>query len=361
MTMTPKQYLIWFAGAAMFCAAVLAGICVVADPYRVFGTPDIAGINETKPRIYQQGKMAETHMIARATPRTLLLGNSRMQVGFDPNSDAFPDAMKPVFNGAFAGAQLDHAVTMLRSALAKGGVETVILGLDFPDFLYAGKVSAHRPDEAAASWRDIIPATMTISALEDSVATLLGQDRTNGVTMRADGFDPLHENNLYVSRVGYAGLFAQKLAPIRRGLVPAQHIDFADTRDNQAFADLKEIIELTSSHHLHLVMVIHPYHAQFLDVMHDVGLDPSFAAWKEAVTRTIALSGTATETELYDFSGYSSYANEAVPTASNGTMRWYWEPGHYKPALGDVMLAQMLRHQSGFGVELPITLSSAVR
>jgi hypothetical protein len=361
MTMNPKQYLIWFAGAACLCAAILAGICVIADPYRVFGTPDIAGINETKPRIYQQGKMAETHMLARATPRTLLLGNSRIQVGFDPDSDAFPAAMKPVFNGAFAGAQLDHAVTMLHSALEKGGVETIILGLDFPDFLYAGKVSDRRAEEAPASWRDIIPATLTISALEDSVATLLGQDHANGVTMRADGFDPLHENNVYVRRVGYAGLFAQKLAPIRKGLVPAPHLDFADTHDNGAFADLRALIELATGNKIHLVMVIHPYHAQFLDVMRDVGLLASFASWKEAVTRTIALSGADAKTELYDFSGYSSYANEPVPAAANGTMRWYWEPGHYKPALGDVMLAQMLRHQSGFGVELPITLSSAVR
>ena len=74
--------------------AVLAVITFVftifADPYRMFGTPTIRGLTELKPRAFEKLSIAKTYQLERIAPKTLLLGNSRTEIGLDPMSGQFP-------------------------------------------------------------------------------------------------------------------------------------------------------------------------------------------------------------------------------------------------------------------------------
>jgi hypothetical protein len=53
------------------------------------------------------------------------------------------------------------------------------------------------------------------------------------------------------------------------------------------------------------------------------------------------------DVELWDFTGFSPYTGESVPPRGDtGTeLRWYWEAGHFKKSLGDLLLADMLGTQ----------------
>ena len=52
------------------------------------------------------------------------------------------------------------------------------------------------------------------------------------------------------------------------------------------------------------------------------------------------VGATDANAELWDFSGFSPYADEAVPLPgdTHSEMRWYWEAGHFKKSLGDRLL-----------------------
>lgn len=96
-----------------------------------------------KPAAYHQAA-AKTYLLERARPITLLLGNSRIELGFDPQSEQWPETMRPVFNAGLDGRDLSIAVKILDGALEMPGLRHVLVGIDLPEFL--------RVDRPRALW-----------------------------------------------------------------------------------------------------------------------------------------------------------------------------------------------------------------
>ena len=373
--------LTWLA-LSLLCVA----LCVFADPYRLFGTPTVEGLTTLKPRSYQQLVMAQTVQLDRIRPRTLLLGNSRVENGFDPDSAVWPAQMRPVFNAGLPGHDMFTASRMLDEALTGGRVKTVILEADFQDFLtrptpldYLPPLSDGekrlRVDRAGRrngtrKWQlldDSLHSTLTIDALYDSITTLVRQNSRFGVTMTPTGFNPLREYELEVRQIGYAGLFAQKTAAYQLQFAHAFHPDFLRSERTENFRYLQRIISTTGKNGVKLVVFIPPYHARFLDIIHDTGLWQEFENWKRALVRVVAnanaANGKRVDIELVDFSGYNSFSEERVPPNgdTHSVMHWYWEPGHYKSTLGDEVLRRLITRQGQFGERLsPDTIEAAL-
>jgi hypothetical protein len=120
-------------------------------------------------------------------------------------------------------------------------------------------------------------------------------------------------------------------------------------RRNRCFL---ELADLTLKHRIPLTLYIHPYHASFLDMFSDFGLWEDFEDWKRHLVAQVAgLDPDETEIRIVDFSGYSEFATEAVPSPGDtkSEMRWYWEPGHYKSALGEHILEHIIHGRADFG------------
>lgn len=350
--------------AATIAVAVLAsiGLTVAVDPYRCFGTPAVPGLTEGKPRAEQRAEMAKTYMLERVRPRTLLLGNSRMEVGLDPDSSAWPARCRPVFNAALAGHDLRAAGQLFREALADGSRPAlVMLGLDFQDFIAApadapdpppddedgrlrvdarGHANRLRPLQA---WADILHATLTLGAVTDSLLTLLDQSRDEP-TMTPDGFDPLREYAAFARREGYRRLFDQKDRVYRSEYARFAPRDFARPMRNVEFRILSGITDAAVRAGVPLALITYPYHRHYLDMLHDLGLWRSFEDWKRAVLRMAGARDPGGElVRVYDFARYDEATTEPVPAQGDrrGVMRWYWEAGHFKSALGDRIIARV--------------------
>ena len=382
--MRPLAYLAWVAGSILTLAVLTVALTTIVDPYRLFGTAEIAGWTALKPRIYEQRGIAKTYQLERIVPATLLLGNSRVEIGLDPESAQWPRDSGPVFNAAEGGASLFVAWRRLQEAIAVSPPKVVILGLDFPDFLerpsdpqaslpppsaderrlLVNRDGLPNPDRPAQIWRDQLAATLTIDGLLDSIITLTDQKPWSSVTMTTHGFNPLHEYRVHVQRSGYYALFAQKNAVYQKQYGMSRHPDFDDTSRSASFHFLDRIMLLAQEHSFRLILFIPPYHAQYLDILHQAKLWSSFEAWKRALVRTISarsdpLRGSIT---LLDFSGYNQFTTEPVPRQGDlrTEMSWYWESGHYKPALGDEIIARFFGAKSHFGQELTPSTIDAV-
>ncbi len=366
-------------GMSLVCVA----LTVFVDPYRMFGTPPINHLTTLKPRIYQQIELSKVRQLDRTAPRTLLLGNSRTQNGLDPQSDIWPASFLPVFNAGIAGRDLFTESRMLDEALASAPVTTVILQVDFPDFLSSPTTTdtdrplsqnelrlkvdrdgRPNPQRLPQLLQDMASTTLTIDTLFDDLQTLMDQNPSTSVTVTPSGFDPLHEYSSDVRVVGYSGLFAQKNMAYRAQYAKVPHPDFRQPYQIDAFRALERILQTTRKRGVRLIIFIPPYHADLLKIIRDNGLWPTFENWKRAVVHVVAAQEHGGhEIELIDFSGYSRETMEAVPGPGDlkSQMHWYWEAGHFKSALGEVMLERMISGVGDFGQSLtPDTLEFAL-
>ena len=102
------------------------------------------------------------------------------------------------------------------------------------------------------------------------------------------------------------------------------------------------------------VVFIPPVHAVQLEAIRIAGLWSSFERWKVLM----ASMGQRTNVDIYDFADYSPILAETISESEELPMRWFFESSHFRPALGEKVLARILTGQSD--AELPGTrLSTA--
>src|SRR3546814_466604 len=108
-----------------------------------------------------------------------ILGNSRADIGFDPESPAWPESFRPVYNFGIPGGGL---YDVLRSYLLArdSGVRRVVVGLDFADFLaddapLPGGLDRYAAIDAGLPAGLFVQSHLSIRAAVDTVRTLLAQ------------------------------------------------------------------------------------------------------------------------------------------------------------------------------------------
>jgi hypothetical protein len=338
-----RRYLAWAGATIVLLAGLVAAINIGVDPFYVFGTPLLAGLNRVKPAAEAHEGMAKRHLLPRICGRTLLLGNSRIDVGLDPDSAAWPERMRPVFSAAVAGTGPAVALEMLRLARATCPPRFVVLAVDFPDFLLPPDAGAPIAPPALPGWRErvaeLAEATLTLDSAVASVLTLLGQADPFSPTMTAAGHPLKREYVPIARRQGYHALFSAKLAAYRAELRRLPEPVLTPER-NSALRILATIVAEARAMPARMVVIIHPYHASYVDLLHETGRWPGFAAWKAAVGELLRReAGSGGTVALLDF-GALPETREPVPAAGDrlSDTRYYWEAGHYKAALGDRMI-----------------------
>ena len=111
-------------------------------------------------------------------------------------------------------------------------------------------------------------------------------------------------------------------------------------------------------------VVILPNHADGMEVLRQTGLDADYDAWKTALVRGVAGAAPG-QAAVWDFSGWSAYTTEDLPAPGDRDhpLRWFYEPVHFKPALGDAIAARIegAGQPDGFGVRLtPVNVASQI-
>lgn len=347
-----KRYLALLLTVTALLIAAAAALNVAVDPYRLWRD----GAGTARPKAGPNSVVAKAWSVRRVAPGALILGNSRAEVGFDPRHAAWPATAQPVYNLALPGTGVRTSLDYLRHALAAPGarVTTVVLGLDVMDYLVDAKPApaAEVPDArllGAATpaahelrrLRDYGQATLTVGALLDSVATLAARGDAQAADLDAQGFNPMRDYVKAAADEGYRKLFDQKnRANTRAWLRRPAALDYADGREGAPLADLRRIIALCRERGVELRLAIYPYHAHLLEIVDATGHWDAFEQWKRRMAAIASEAGVL----LWDFAGYDAWTGEDVPARGDRrtAMRWYWEAGHFKKELGDLVLARVL-------------------
>ena len=351
-----------------------AAINLTVDPYSVFGLPRVAGFNAQKAKASTYTPLVKAYQIERAKPVTVLLGTSRVDIGLDPVHPAWPGRAQPVYNYGLPEASILTMPQQLSHALRAGSVRTAVVALEFQDFLRGQIHHSGQPDEVEgrflalaqdrSQWRhmrqavfDNFTAAMTLGALLDSVGTVSQQRSSAAGDVTDAGLTSETPYADLVRKEGHHDLFLQKDIGIVRArkqaarVLAGRHVEFAE------IAQLRALIELCRARGIELKLLIPPYHAHYLEIVDATGLWGRFEDWKRALIKVVAeyQGQPGPGLSLWDFATYDTYTTEPVPAKGDRetALQWFWEPVHFKKALGDIMLARMLGQDTrDFGVEL---------
>jgi len=379
--MSPLRHIAVFFAATLLVLLAVAGFNVAVDPYAVFGSPRLERFSARKPAASNYTAMAKAHQIEAVAPRTVLLGTSRVDIGFDPDHPAWPAADRPVYNYGVPEASILTLESQLRHAVRAGPVRRALVGLEFHDFLRA-RVDPARPlsevdhrfaalGEGGAARtlqlaKDRFDAAVTLKALLDSSFTVAAQPAPRSGDLGRLGLTSEAPYAALAEKDGMHLLFRQKDLQIlqarrhvARVLAERPAADFAE------MALLRSLLQYAQSQGITLDLVIPPYHAHYYEIVDATGLWPRFEAWKAALVQVVdehRRREGAVRVTLWDFASYDPYTTEPVPREGDRRtlMQWFWEPVHFRKPLGDLMLARMLGGDAAaFGVELtPQTLAA---
>jgi hypothetical protein len=340
------RYLGFLLSATLAILGAVAVFNLLVDPYGLFHVVNRDGFNRIKSQAGQRAEMFKRHGVERMRPNALVLGNSRAEIGFDPQSSAWPSSLRPVFNLALPGTSVDSALDEFSHVLEFATPKFVIVGLDFLDFRVDPSVADDPPPARNGRWhwfRERLSALLTINALADSLATLKAQRDPYSTGLSEAGFNPMRDYVGIARREGYHAMFRQRdwetAKSYARG---SKTIYLPDGRPAPEFLAVERIIATAGQAGIPIRLVIYPVHAHALVLIHQAGLWPAFEAWKRELV--IRVDGARfANVELWDFSGFTPYADESIPPPGDKTseMRWYWEGGHFKKSLGDALLARI--------------------
>ena len=369
-SLTYLRYLSLTGLVFLVLAASSVALCVYVDPYGMYGTGRVPG----KPFAYSQPGLGKPYMLERVRPNTLILGNSLVEAGLDPESQDWPDKVKPAFNAAGAGVDVFMAWRLLQHDIAIKPPQLVVLGLDFMDFvnphafsdttalrggearLLTGRNDAPNPVRAVQLWKDFFETTLTRHALVDSIVTLRLRGTPFEATMTPLGFNPALDYQRALQQNGAEAIFSRNDAVYRAQYRESVRDYFYVPERNLQFRALAGIVKLAEQNDIRLVIFIPPYHSRYLEILHETGFWPSFEAWKRALVSTVdkAAGKRRDLVLLYDFSDYDDISGERVPQPGDTQveMRWYIDSAHYTPALGNLMIASLMDAGPVLGSEL---------
>ena len=354
---------IWLGATLAIAAAVLA-LNLAVDPYGIFGSPRIAGLNRDKVAAIDWPRLAKPYLLEMTQPGAVVFGTSPCDVGFDPESPAWPTRLRPVFNMSMDGGGLGELLLFERDVFAVSSPKLVLICATLEDTvtmppatpvdraaapppapsnnellrLRVGPSGQPNPGYRWARFQDALLALLSMQATSNSLRTLVSQSDP----------DRNFESPLGWLSAGKFGLWARTEGFY--SLVTTKDHDHAAkflawSRQPRFYVDeLAEMIALARDHGAEVAVMILPNYQDQMEIYRQLGLIGDYERWKTRVTEVVADAAQKHGgTLLWDFSGFSRYTTEPLPARGDHTtrMHWFWEQIHFQPELGALMVERV--------------------
>lgn len=342
-----KRYLVLFSVFFIGLFTFLTAVVFTVDPYGLFWDE----FNNQFPRktaASDKGRTIKTYQVEGRAIETLIVGNSRVEVGMPPYHNLYGSS---VFNIGIPGAgilmQYDYGWHAVRSSK---GVKRALIAVDFVDFLSKGgteygwqgewqKRLRYRLEKGFDSLDNNLNRAKEFSgfifsqdAVVDSILTFTQQDSY----INALNYNGFNDGNLYIDLVkveGYLALYQQKNQELKERLFD-KNLKF--NSETALFIILEKFISSLKSADVEVIIFINPYQKQYLDIVEQAGFAKDFRNWKGRINQI----AKEYKVDFYDFSILSLPVKSIPPLSSNNPddNQYFWEPAHYKKALGKLIL-----------------------
>lgn len=321
--MIKSSFLPVFAGAFALLMICFLAVTLIVNPY---GVSPLAvswqHINRYKPARIDIDRLIKPYEVWRYQPKTVLMGTSRIQQGFDP---AVFDGSRfaPAYNASIPASTVRLNVENLRQYVALDkNIKAVFLEVFFYQFI--------KSESGAFLDRRTKPSGI----LEDGARLFLSWDVLEAAVKTASynlgGGQPVQEispgGQFYYppghdSKGGFDGFAA--------GIWRLHETRPRMQLDDRAFQALSEFIETCKKNHIELKLLLTPNH------VYDDYYIGSIHAWGKVQTW---LERVTTMAPVVSFSQPGKATDEVVTT----DMQYWNDPYHFKLDLGRMVMRSLL-------------------
>lgn len=326
--MISPRFLSVFAVAFAALAAAFFAVTLVVDPFGVSPlSASMAQINRYKPARIDIDRYIKPYEVWRYQPKTVYLGTSRIQQGFDP-AVASGSRFAPAYNASIPASTVELNAANLRQYVALDkNLKTVVLEVFFYQFIKSETASfLDRRTGVQSILQDGAQLFLSWNALAASFKTVahnLGKD-VPVQEIKPGGFfyyPPGHN-----SKGGFDGF-------------PAGIWRLQDTRpsmefDDSSFAAFDRIVDICRRNNLELIVILTPNH-----VYDDFFID-YIGAWDQVQAWLSRISAVA---PVISFSQPGEVTDEPVAL----TMKYWNDPYHFKLDVGEMIQRSLLRQAVG--------------
>lgn len=360
------RYLSTLAWDVLLLLGCVAGVNLFVDPYRVFGSPDVPGLNAVKPDFVEHLRLTTPYAIERARPQALLLGTSRVGRGLSPAHRAFRGLR--TYNAALPAVSLYEIWRTLQHAQAVSSLELVVLGIDNRMFYASqdgqGTFSEVRMAVDANGARQRNPFS---ARLPDYAASLISTDAllSSARAVRYQGWARLtlardghweSTNGEFDAYRGFRVMTRNTFDRYRR--YASDRFDMG-----RSIAPLWEILRFCHRQGIDLRMFIPPAHAWHWEAMRLMGMTARFDDIRREIVRVnheVAAEFGSKPFPLVDFSGYSGPNAESAPATAGSRPDWFFESVHFTPRLGNRVLDRLMTTGESVDSDFGVTLDANV-
>lgn len=359
--MSFAKYTLW-TGAIVAAASLLVTLFVIlVDPYQLFRFVDVDKFNRIKPLPEQYREQIKLAQARALQPNALLLGNSRIEVGLDAASPQFSSHGYSAYNLALAGTTVVAAQRMFDQVRSEAPAPAiVVLGVEFLDFLVDPSSVAEAPEKSRGwlhSWQWRFDTLFSMKAVSDAWQTLGLQSASDPQIMTRHGQTPLHEYRAYARHEGYYQLFRQRAQENAKKLVRKPHSLHGADGKSVNVDRLRQLLTKMAQDGTEVHLLIYPYHAQLMAMFDEAGLQGVMEEWKSLLVREVEAIQSrqpGTRIKLWDFSGFGTVQCEPIPAPGDKhtTTRFYWEAGHFKSTVGELIQQRIFDGEAPIGLTL---------
>ncbi|WP_109260114.1 hypothetical protein [Hyphobacterium indicum] len=308
----------------------------IVDPYHVNAWSEIPGVNERRTRAHADGyRVAVGHGLVETQAGTLLFGSSRSHDGFPDNIPDWPGGFENMAMGGTNAFELANAAVL---AAENNHLDCAIIGLDlreFGDYPRADATYWLTPLAGGSQLQSHIQTSLSLDAFARALQTVIDNATGGSDVDWETAYAP--EN----SRERFDTELAKRYRSYLGFVYDPERSDFV-------FRGIDALL----ARGVQVRIFIHPIHSRIEEARWRAGIDPIDLQIRRDLVRLAAARNPAPSRapcfpgeplEVWDFAGFSEVSQSAPPSHSGDVLNpWYYEPSHYRPALGLAILDRML-------------------
>lgn len=336
------------------------------NPYLIFETPVIAGINTVITENYFKQLVFKPYQLSNIKPQSLIIGASQAGVGLDP--DKLP---QPAYNLAIGGSTSYIHHRLLQEAIfVNAPVKNFILETPFFAFNNSDPNNTPGMDQAFEKRLHIdafnqVNREQPLQALQEKIASLISWDvtRASWRTVNKQHQVATKSRGSFIQKRN--GQWIQQTPPttptstlienswqksIFNDWLPAPaHIYTPGKPDTGPMAYYRQSLRLLYAHNIHTTIVIAPMHASLLIALQKMALWPLYQRWKAAlvmINTEEAMSAGMSPYPVLDYAFINDKTTEPLPSIDekNSTRRlqWFNDSMHPSPQFGELVMQEIL-------------------
>ncbi len=333
---------------AVFLLVSVALTNLLVNPYRVFFPLSENTKFAVKPRPQHMQHELKVMLGKQAKADILLLGNSRMEIGVNPQDLEGLLPNKSTFNLAVAGAKLSESASPLEVLIKNHKPSHVVIGADFYEYIVRGPASGQLQlqfvqDDWTFSLKVYAKSLFTFDALSDSIKTLAMPFRPYARSLTFSGHNPMNDFERQAQISGYRVLFDTGDVDHKLAFGGASKVIGLMRRDGSATMNtIEELLRYLEREGIKVTVVTYPVHMEFANLIWSNKIWNEYEFWKENLLKLTSNIGNV---PLIDFGCLDPILYERVPLAGDrtSTMTGYWDSGHFKSNVGKSMMKTVFK------------------